>query len=141
MLTMPTVGENIRHYRQERGLNVSQLAKKVGTAESAIRHYEKNERTMSEEQLLKIACALDVSPLALRDYRIGSARDLMGLMLQLEETFGIVPDEDGKCLVLDHSAKNAQKLSQSIQGWADVRRQLGAGEMTQEEYEDWKAKF
>lgn len=141
MLSMPTVGENIRHYRQERGLNVSQLAKKVGTAESAIRHYEKNERTMSEEQLEKIACALDVSPLALRDYRIGSARDLMGLMLQLEETFGIVPDEDGKCLVLDHSAKNAQKLSQSIQGWADVRRQLGAGEMTQEEYEDWKAKF
>lgn len=138
---MPTVGENIRHYRQERGLNVSQLAKKVGTAESAIRHYEKNERTMSEEQLEKIARALDVSPLALRDYRIGSARDLMGLMLQLEETFGIVPDEDGKCLVLDHSAKNAQKLEQAIQGWADVRRQLDAGEMTQEEYEDWKAKF
>lgn len=138
---MPTVGENIRHYRQERGLNVSQLAKKVGTAESAIRHYEKNERTMSEEQLVKIACALDVSPLALRDYRIGSARDLMGLMLQLEETFGIVPDEDGKRLVFDHSAKNAQKLEQAIQGWADVRRQLDAGEMTQEEYEDWKAKF
>lgn len=138
---MPTVGENIRHYRQERGLNVSQLAKKVGTAESAIRHYEKNERTMSEEQLLKIACALDVSPLALRDYRIGSARDLMGLMLQLEETFGIVPDEDGKRLVFDHSAKNAQKLEQAIQGWADIRRQLDAGEMTQEEYEDWKAKF
>lgn len=138
---MPTVGENIRHYRQERGLNVSQLAKKVGTAESAIRHYEKNERTMSEEQLERIARALDVSPLALRDYRIGSARDLMGLMLQLEETFGIVPDEDGKCLVLDHAAKNAQKLAQAIQGWADVRRQLDAGEMTQEEYEDWKAKF
>lgn len=138
---MPTVGENIRHYRQERGLNVSQLAKKVGTAESAIRHYEKNERTMSEEQLVKIAYALDVSPLALRDYRIGSARDLMGLMLQLEETFGIVPDEDGKRLVFDHSAKNAQKLEQAIQGWADIRRQLDAGEMTQEEYEDWKAKF
>lgn len=138
---MPTVGENIRHYRQERGLNVSQLAKKVGTAESAIRHYEKNERTMSEEQLVKIACALDVSPLALRDYRIGSARDLMGLMLQLEEAFGIVPDEDGKRLVFDHSAKNAQKLEQAIQGWADIRRQLDAGEMTQEEYEDWKAKF
>lgn len=138
---MPTVGENIRHYRQERGLNVSQLAKKVGTAESAIRHYEKNERTMSEEQLVKIACALDVSPLALRDYRIGSARDLMGLMLQLEETFGIVPDEDGKRLVFDHSAKNAQKLEQAIQGWADIRRQLDAGEMTQEEYEGWKAKF
>lgn len=141
MLSMPTVGENIRHYRQKRGLNVSQLAKKVGTAESAIRHYEKNERTMSEEQLEKIARALDVSPLALRDYRIDSARDLMGLMLQLEETFGIVPDEDGKRLVLDHSAKNAQKLEQAIQGWADIRRQLDAGEMTQEEYEDWKAKF
>lgn len=138
---MPTVGENIRRYRQKRGLNVSQLAKKVGTAESAIRHYEKNERTMSEEQLEKIARALDVSPLALRDYRIGSARDLMGLMLQLEETFGMVPDEDGKCIVLDHTSKNAHKLEQAIQGWADVRRQLDAGEMTQEEYEDWKAKF
>lgn len=138
---MPTVGENIRHYRQKRGLNVSQLAKKVGTAESAIRHYEKNERTMSEEQLERIARALDVSPLALRDYRIGSARDLMGLMLQLEETFGIVPGEDGKFLTLNHMAKNAQKLAQAIQGWADIRRQLDAGEMTQEEYEDWKAKF
>lgn len=138
---MPTVGENIRHYRNERGLNVSQLARKVGTAESAIRHYEKDERTMSDRQLEKIAHALDVSPLALRDYRINTVRDLMGLLLQLEDAFGLIPSESGECLTLDNTTKNAQKLTQAIKGWADIRKKVGAGKMTQEEYEDWKAKF
>lgn len=138
---MPTVGENIRHYRNERGLNVSQLARKVGTAESAIRHYEKDERTMSDEQLEKIAHALDVSPLALRDYRINTARDLMGLLLQLEDAFGLMPSESGEYLTLDNTTKNAQKLTQAIKGWADIRKKVDTGKMTQEEYEDWKAKF
>ena len=138
---MPTVGENIRHYRNERGLNVSQLARKVGTAESAIRHYEKDERTMSDEQLEKIAHALDVSPLALRDYRINTVRDLMGLLLQLEDAFGLIPSESGKCLTLDNTTKNTQKLTQAIKGWADIRKKVDTGKMTQEEYEDWKAKF
>ena len=138
---MPTVGENIRHYRNERGLNGSQLARKVGTAESAIRHYEKDERTMSDEQLEKIAHALDVSPLALRDYRINTVRDLMGLLLQLEDSFGLVPSESGECLALDNTTKNAQKLTQAIKGWADIRKMVDTGEMTQKEYEEWKSKF
>lgn len=138
---MPTVGENIRHYRIERELNVSQLARKIGTAESAIRHYEKDERTMSDEQLEKIARALDVSPLALRDYQISTVRELMGLLLQLEDIFGLVPNESGEYLALERTSKNSQKLAQAIKGWANIRKQLDTGEMTQEEYEDWKSKF
>ena len=54
-----------------------------------------------------IAEALDISPLALNDFRVENARDLLGLLLQLEDEFGIVPVENGSGLSIDVSAEKA----------------------------------
>ncbi len=138
---MATVGENIRRYRKAQGLSVVGLAEKVGMTEGAIRHYESGIRTPGEDQMEKIAKALDVSPKMLEDHKIGSARDLVGALLQLEDEFGLVPDMCDGGLWIDPKAKNAQKAVEAIGAWGEIRHRLITGEITQEGYDAWKRKF
>ena len=138
---MATVGENIKRHRKARGLSIVGLAEKVGMTEGAIRHYESGIRTPGEVQLGKIARVLDVSPKMLEDHKIVSARDLVGALLQLEDEFGLVPDESGSGLRIDPRAARAPKASIAIKAWGDKRQQLIAGEITQEEYDNWKSNF
>lgn len=111
------------------------------TYEGAIRHYESGIRTPGEAQLRKIAQALDVSPKMLEDHKITSARDLVGALLQLEDEFALVPDEDGSGLRIDPRAARAPKASIAIKAWGDMRQRFIAGEITQEEYDAWKSNF
>lgn len=138
---MATVGENIKKHRKAQGLSVVELAEMVGMTEGAIRHYESGIRTPGEEQLEKVARALDVSPKMLEDQKIESARGLVGALLQLEDEFGLVPDMCDGGLWVDPKAKNAQKAVEAIDAWGEVRHLLITGEITQEEYEAWKRKF
>ena len=136
-----TTGEKIRHYRKLRGLYQGELGERIGVSEGAIRHYETDFRTPKQPQVEAIAEALDISPLALKDFGVENARDLLGLLLQLEDEFGIVPAEDGSGLSIDVSAEKAPKTAQMLKAWAAKRIELESGEITPEEYADWKAKF
>lgn len=137
---MATTGENIRRYRKAQGLSVAKLAERIGMTEGAIRHYESGIRTPGEEQLERIAQALDVSREMLEDHKIESARDLVGALLQLEDEFGLVPDMHGG-LGIDPKAKRAPKANAAIKAWGAMRHRLVTGEITQEEYDAWKRKF
>lgn len=136
-----TTGEKIRHYRKMRGLYQGELAEKVGMTEGAIRHYESGVRTPKKDQIAAIASSLDVSPLALKDFGVESSSDLLALLLQLEDAFGFAPSEDGRSLSIDPSAEKAPKASRAIKGWAVMRAKLESGEISANEYAEWKAKF
>lgn len=138
---MATVGENIRRYRKAQNLSAAKLAEKVGLIESTILHYERGIRTPGNEQLEKIARALDVSLGMLEDHKIESAKDLVRALLQLEDEFGLVPDMCDGGLWIDPKAKNAQKAVEAIGAWGEVRHRLITGEITHEEYDAWKRKF
>lgn len=56
-----TIGENIKKYRNLRGLKQSELAQMSGISRVAIGNYERGDRTPNVNILLKIANALDVS--------------------------------------------------------------------------------
>lgn len=88
-------GDNIRRYRKAKGFTQAQLADAVGLTEGAIRHYESGIRAVKPELLEEIANALEVSEGALKDYGVETSQDLMALLLQLEEGYGLVPSEDG----------------------------------------------
>ena len=94
-------GDNIRRHRKAKGFTQAQLADAVGLTEGAIRHYESGIRAVKPELLEKIAKALEVSEGALKDYGVETSRDLMALLLQLEEGYGLVPSEDGMGLTVD----------------------------------------
>ena len=96
-----STGDKIKHYRKLRGMYQGELAEKVGLTEGAIRHYESGARTPKPFQVEDIANVLEVSPLALKDFGVESARDLLALMLQLEDEFGIAPAEDGASIAID----------------------------------------
>ena len=138
---MATVGENIRRYRKAQNLSSAKLAEKVGLTQGAILHYERGIRTPGESQLEKIANALNVSPRMLEDLKIESAKDLVRALLQLEDEFGLVPDMCDGGLWIDPKAKNAQKTTEAISAWGEIRHRLITGEITQEEYDAWKRKF
>lgn len=136
-----STGEKIKHYRKLRGMYQGELAEKVGLTEGAIRHYESGARTPKPSQVDDIAKALDVSPLALKDYGIENAKDLLALMLQLEDDFGIVPSDDGLSFTIDPKAPNAPKLAQMMKTWSDKRMELASGNLSEDDYEEWKSRF
>lgn len=70
-------------------------------------------RTPSKAQLSAIARGLDIEPEALVTYDINSAREALGVLFQLEDAFGITPNEDGT-LSIDPKADSAQKMVQAI---------------------------
>ena len=134
-------GDNIRRHRKAKGFTQAQLADAVGLTEGAIRHYESGIRAVKPELLEKIAKALEVSEGALKDYGVETSRDLMALLLQLEEGYGLVPSEDGMGLTVDPRAPHAPKLAQAIKTWAEKRAELERGELDEDAYADWKASF
>ena len=136
-----SVGENIRRYRKSRGMTQAQLAEAVGLTEGAVRHYESGIRAVKPELLEEIAKALEVSEGALKDYGVETSQDLMALLLQLEEGYGLIPNEDGMGLAVDPKAPHAPKLAQSIKTWAEKRAELERGELDEDAYADWKASF
>lgn len=136
-----STGDKIKHYRKLRGFYQGELAEKVGLTEGAIRHYESGARTPKPSQVEDIAEALEVSPLALKDFGVESARDLLALMLQLEDEFGITPSGDGASIAVDPKAPAAPKVAQMLKVWSEKRAELAAGEISEGEYREWKSRF
>lgn len=134
-------GDNIRRHRKAKGFTQAQLADAVGLTEGAIRHYESGIRAVKPELLEEIAKALEVSVGALKDYGVETSRDLMALLLQLEESYGLVPSTDGMGPAVDPKAPHAPKFAQSIKSWAKKREEFERGDVDETAYADWKASF
>ena len=98
-------------------------------------------RAVKPELRWAIAKEREGSVGALKDYGVETSRDLMALLLQLEEGDGLVPSEDGMGLAVDPKAPHASKLAQSIKSWAEKRAELERGEVDGAAYADWKASF
>lgn len=62
----------------------------------------------------------------------------LGILFQLEDEFGLVPQEDGTHGI-DPKSKNAQKLDVAIKAWSNARDELARGELTEDDYRDWRA--
>lgn len=60
MIDTSDVGANIRAVRRQRGLTQEELAKMAGLSTMSIRRYEKGERIITDEIIVKIATALDI---------------------------------------------------------------------------------
>lgn len=133
-------GELIRFYRKRKHLTQAGLGEAAGLSEPAIRNYELGNRTPDRGQLEKISKALGVTPDSLVRYEIESAKGVLGVLFQLEDEFGLVPQEGGT-LGIDPKSKNAQKLDAAIKAWSNARDELARGEMTEDDYRDWRARL
>ena len=114
-------GSRIRELRTRRGLLQRELAEMAGVTESAVRNYELGLRTPRPQHLEALARALGVAPAALADYGVETARDAR--------------------VAVDPAAPGAQKLDAAVRAWAAMRARRDSGEISEEEYLDWKRGF
>ena len=133
-------GELIRKYRKIAGLTQKELGEACEMSEPAIRNYELGNRTPSDAHVILIAKALGIAPQALAPHEMKDARDALGLLFELEDQFGFLPQEDGS-MAIDPKAKASKKLVAAIKAWSSVLDEVASGELSEEEYDLWKAKF
>ena len=135
-------GQLIRKYRKMRGMTQMELAERCGLSDSAIRNYELGNRMPSEAHLEMIAEALEIAPEALCEVRIDSVRQALEYLFRIDDELGLklTRNEDGNVLLaVDSSNPKAPKLSAALKAWMHQLEMLKTGEITQAEYDAWKA--
>jgi len=141
-------GERIRFIRNLRGMTQKFLGIKVGfpekTADVRMAQYESGTRTPKVDLTTAIANALDVSPQALEIPDIASDLGLMHTFFALEDIYGLRAGEiDGEvCLRLDKvKGRNSAEVAQMLCAWQQQVTKLEAGQITKEEYDEWRYKY
>ena len=137
-----TVGDKIRKIRTFRGMTQKELGLAVGFeekgADNRIAQYETNYRVPKRELLDKIAEALRVDRQNFYTIAPGSAEDFMRTFFWLDE------DSPGS-IRLFQLVRNPGKTGASyglvdefMREWLLRQQELHAGEITREEYFEWK---
>lgn len=145
-----TLGEQIKKYRQMRGWTQKELGEKVGfkksTADVRINQYETNKMAPKSEIRSAIAEVLDVDVEALSNTSIKSDEDLMYVMFELEEKYGMRIENIDNSIHLVFDGQLDSKLSRYMKVWQVKRMVLAidSGEANEEQkrdYELWKSRF
>ena len=142
------IGERIRFIRNLRGMTQKYLGIKAGfdekTADIRMAQYESGTRSPKADMTNSIAHVLEVSPLALTVPDIDSEQGLLHTLFALEDLYGIKPElaEDKIYLTLD-STKPITDLSifGMLKEWADQAEKYRLGEITKDEYDDWRYNY
>ena len=138
-----SVGERIRKFRVKRGLLQKQLAQKCRMSESAIRNYELDNRTPNEKALEVISGSLGVSPYAMADPSLDNEHAAMHTLFRFEELYGFKIDKiDGQvCLIPTSSNAISKSIKSRLSDWYKVSEQLSSGDITEEDYQEWKDSY
>lgn len=128
-------GKKIKLIRTMRGLTQKQLGELSGIHEVAIRKYELGKNLPKEEQLKKIADALNVNVNSLLEFNIESDGDVLPLLFAIDDKFSIeIKDsENGTGLFFDNP-----NLIQFLKDWQAMKELLDNGSQTKANYELWK---
>lgn len=137
------LGKSIRKIRMRRNMTQRALAKATdGISESALRSYELGERSPKRDSLERIAETLDsicetlgTSPEHLLCLGIMNANQFVHMLFSLENRFHLYPDMDGAIRFGMGEVQNA------MVEWAEQYGKYTSGEITLEEYKDWKRKY
>ena len=131
-------GEKLKKLRLLRELTQKELAIKSGLTDSAIRNYELGYRSPNKDQLIKIAEALACDVSALIDHTPISNFEFMQILFDYEEDLKIRPlIEDSTIGVLSHD----MTFNDFLIEWDEMRKKHYNGEITDEEFEDWKLSY
>lgn len=142
------IGERIRFIRNLRGMTQKYLGMAIGfdekTADVRMAQYESGTRTPKEKLVASLANALDVSPKALDVPEIDSHLGLMHTLFALEDFYGFkINSIDGElCLTLDKSNESTYlSMFEMFNSWQKEVEKLKRGEVTKEEYDDWRYNY
>jgi hypothetical protein len=105
--------------------------------------YESSTRTPKEDLVKTISGVLEVSPLALSVPDIDSEQGLMHTLFALEDLYGLKIDtNNGEVrLHLENGKAASASLSEMLSAWAEQAGKYKSGEITKDEYDQWRYNF
>ena len=142
------IGERIHFFRNLRGMTQKYLGSAVGfpekTADVRMAQYESGTRTPKADLTAALAQTLDVSPQALDIPDIDSNVGLMHTLFALEDLRGLkIGEIDGElCIRLDKAkGRTYEEMFKMLDAWRQQAAKLEAGEITKEEYDQWRYRY
>lgn len=127
------LGSRIKELRKRRGMTQRELAIEAGLSESALRSYELGDRNPKPIHITMISRALKVRPEVFADTTIRTNMEVIHLIFNLEERYKMHPIESERAITSDD-----RDIAKAFRDWGDMRAKMQRGEITKEEYEDWK---
>lgn len=141
-------GYLFRKFRELRGLTQKILGDKVNLGDVRIRQYELDMRNPKDDILEDISKALDVKPEYFKDPEYPyDYEEVMRLLFKLEDSIPMSISRsrfgtDGEYIhSLVFLGRNMWKIDHTLKSWMDMQNRFMDGEVTWEEYEDWKANW
>ncbi|RLK63044.1 helix-turn-helix domain-containing protein [Atopobacter sp. AH10] len=132
-------GEKLKKLRLMRNLTQKELAIKSGLTDAAIRNYELGNRSPSKDQLQKIAEALECDISALINHDPNSIFEIMHIIFDYEKDIKFRPlVGEGETTSL---LSNDTDFNNFLIEWDEMRKKHYNGEISDEEFEDWKLSF
>lgn len=126
-----------------KGLTQKELGVAVGfpekTADIRIAQYESGSRTPKVDLVNSLAKELGVSSKALLVPDIDSPEGLMHTLFAIEDLYGITirDSEDGPCLAF-RKGRDVGEIPDMFAEWNKMYGKYRAGEITRDEYDEWR---
>lgn len=130
------MGQRIRQLRELHGMTQRELAEASGISESALRSFELGANFPKDSYLRKIAQALHVRPEVFEGYSITSEIQLIHTLFNLEDALDLRPQGGASPAVTAVGERSL--IRKAFKEWSEKRGQLERGEMTEEQYREWK---
>ncbi len=131
-------GRKIRRLRTHRQIPAKVLGKPYRISEASMLQYELGIRSVSEEKLKNIASALGARPSVLRSRHLAGIEDAMQVLFELADLFELEPSlQDGQVVL----SAPFSDLNKYLKEWAEQYQKYKDGELTEEQYQEWKDYF
>ena len=128
-------GKKIKLIRTMRSLTQKALAEKGGTHEVMIRKYEIGKAVPKDEQLKKIAMALEVNTNSLREFEVNDDNDVLPMLFAIDEAFPITFKEiDGVPGIFFEN----DSLNHFLSDWQAMKELMEMGRQNEDNYQLWK---
>ena len=142
------IGQRIKFFRNRKGMTQKQLGEILGflgkTSDVRMAQYESEARIPKHDLVKEMAAIFDVSTHALTVPDIDSYIGLMHTLFALEDMYGLkIGEIDGEpCLLLDKSDYfTYSSMDKMLRAWHAEAVKLNNGEITKEEYDEWRYKY
>lgn len=142
------IGKRIKFFRNRKGMTQKQLGEILGflgkTSDVRMAQYESEARVPKHDLVKEMANLFGISTHALTVPDIDTNIGLMHTLFALEDMYGLkIGEIDGEiCLRLDKSDYSTYSfMFKMLHAWQSEAARLENGEITKEEYDEWRYKY
>ena len=141
------IGKRIRYFRFKKGTTQKDFGDALGftsnTSDVRVAQYEAETRVPKDDILAKMAHYFEISPNAQNVPDIDSEIGIMHTLFALEDMYGlkIVKNNYSVSLQLDFNNKSNENLREAFETWQKHAAMLKNGEITQEQYDNWRYNY